>query len=172
MDVRTRTVLIAIDDSPPSRWALSAGTTLAREIGAAVVLLHVVVPPEVVASEIAFAVIDDVIRQARADGRYLLDSTKCLVPPTLPASAVLREGLAADEILAQARESRADYIVMGTRGGGRWAHFILGSVAEAVIRQAPCPVLAVSRSPGAALTMGRTAMEQAGSASSSTVGQA
>lgn len=154
MNGRKRNVLIAIDDGPPSSWALSAGTKLAREIGGAVVFLHVVVPPEVGASEIAFAVIDDLIKQARADGRCLLDAAKRRVPASLPVSAVLREGFPATEIMAQARDSNADYIVMGTRGGGRWAHFILGSVADAVIREAPCPVLAVSRDPDAAIAVG------------------
>jgi nucleotide-binding universal stress UspA family protein len=154
MNQAKRNVLIAIDDGPPSSWALSVGTKLAREIGAAVVLLHVVVPPEAVASEIAFAVIEDLVRQARADGRCLLDSAKRRVPATLPLSVVMREGFPAAEIIAQARDSNADYIVMGTRGGGRWAHFILGSVADAVIREAPCPVLAVSHDPDAAGAVG------------------
>jgi nucleotide-binding universal stress UspA family protein len=167
---RKRNVLIAIDDGPPSSWALSAGSKLAREIGAAVVLLHVVVPPEVGASEIAFAVIDDLVRQARADGRALLDAAKRRVPPTLPLSVVMREGFPATEIMSQARDSNADYIVMGTRGGGRWAHFILGSVANAVIREAPCPVLAVSRDPdvGVVLGAGLSATAVASAAASAT----
>ena len=51
------------------------------------------------------------------------------------------------EILKRAAEDTADVIVMGTHGAGGFSHFVLGSVTEKVLRQAPCPVLAVP--PGA-----------------------
>jgi universal stress protein A len=49
----------------------------------------------------------------------------------------------ADEIIAAAARMDADMIVMGSRGMGRLGSAILGSVASAVLRSAPCPVLVV-----------------------------
>jgi nucleotide-binding universal stress UspA family protein len=47
------------------------------------------------------------------------------------------------EIIAAAREEEADLIVMGTHGRTGLAHALIGSVAEKVVRKAPCPVLTV-----------------------------
>jgi nucleotide-binding universal stress UspA family protein len=52
-------------------------------------------------------------------------------------------GEPAEQILRVAREEKADLIVMGTHGRRGWRHAVLGSVAEAVMRQAMCPVLTV-----------------------------
>jgi universal stress protein A len=53
----------------------------------------------------------------------------------------VRRGRAATEILGTAREWNADLIVMGTHGRTGIAHVVMGSVAEKVVRLAPCPVL-------------------------------
>jgi nucleotide-binding universal stress UspA family protein len=47
------------------------------------------------------------------------------------------------EIIKHAKEGDADMIIMGTHGRGAIAHMLLGSVAEKVVRTAPCPVLTV-----------------------------
>jgi nucleotide-binding universal stress UspA family protein len=64
------------------------------------------------------------------------------VPETaVSVSTEVRTGNAAREILAAARESKTDLIVMGTRGRTGFAHIVMGSVAERVVRLALCPVL-------------------------------
>jgi nucleotide-binding universal stress UspA family protein len=55
----------------------------------------------------------------------------------------LRSGFAAAEIVRYAKEQNIDLIVMGTHGRGFVAHAVMGSVAEKVVRTAPCPVLTV-----------------------------
>ncbi len=59
------------------------------------------------------------------------------------ASAVLRFGVASEEIVAAASDADADVIVVGTHGRRGLAHTILGSVAEHVVRLSPVPVLTV-----------------------------
>ena len=54
-------------------------------------------------------------------------------------------GEAAEQILKAAHETRADVIVMGTHGRRGVAHLLMGSMAEQVVRTAPCPVLTVNR---------------------------
>jgi len=61
----------------------------------------------------------------------------------LRARRRVKVGAPAATIVAEAQEARADLIVMGTHGRTGLSHLLLGSVAEAVIRKAPCPVLAV-----------------------------
>lgn len=61
----------------------------------------------------------------------------------LVGRSVMRGGQPADEILNVVREEKADLIVMGTHGRRGLSRLLLGSVAEAVLRRAHCPVLAV-----------------------------
>jgi len=61
------------------------------------------------------------------------------------ARVVVRDGSVAPEILRTASDLAADLIVMGTHGRGGFEHWLLGSVAENVLRQANCPVLTVPR---------------------------
>ena len=69
------------------------------------------------------------VAQARAEG--------------LSARAALRSGVAHQEIVALATDERADLVVIGTHGRGGIDRMLLGSVADRVIRLAPCPVLTV-----------------------------
>lgn len=61
----------------------------------------------------------------------------------LNARAALRTGVAHQEIVALAQSERADLVVIGTHGRGGIARVLLGSVADRVVRLAPCPVLMV-----------------------------
>ena len=61
----------------------------------------------------------------------------------LTPELVLRSGPPHIEIVRYARECDADLIVMGTHGRGFMSHAVMGSVAERVVRYAPCPVLTV-----------------------------
>src|SRR5437773_8844714 len=70
----------------------------------------------------------------------LIDSDKT-GPPTKPV--LLTASAPAFAIVDYAREHGIDLIVMGTHGRGALAHLVMGSVAERVVRMAPCPVLTV-----------------------------
>ncbi|MDD5719756.1 MAG: universal stress protein, partial [Candidatus Krumholzibacteria bacterium] len=58
----------------------------------------------------------------------------------------LREGVPADMINDTAAEEEADMIVIATSGRSAFRRFLFGSVAEKVIRSAPCPVLTIASS--------------------------
>ena len=64
-----------------------------------------------------------------------------LRPPSARVQAVIVHGEPAYEIVRYAREERVDLIVLATRGLTGWEHVVFGSVAERVVRLAPCPVL-------------------------------
>jgi len=77
----------------------------------------------------ATASLEDWIAKARVEG--------------LAARAVLRTGVPYQEIVGLARDERADLVVIGTHGRGGMSRALLGSVADRVVRLAPCPVLTV-----------------------------
>jgi nucleotide-binding universal stress UspA family protein len=132
-----QTILVPIDGSPPSVAALEHAVVLAQDYGAAVTALHVAVPedtltpvPDEQAARQMDAAIDDA-RTALGDDR--LTFSICVGDPI-------------SEIVEAGRE--ADLIVIGTHGRiGRLAS-LLGSVAEGVVRNAPCPVLTVHDASG------------------------
>jgi nucleotide-binding universal stress UspA family protein len=68
----------------------------------------------------------------------------------LEVDTVIREGSAAEEIVAEVASGAYDVIAMGTRGRGGLRHLVLGSVAERVVQRAACPVLTVRLSSAAA----------------------
>jgi len=141
-----RNILVATDFSETSDAALRYGRDLARTFGATLHLLNVA--PNVMASfatDALPAVLPDVQRQVEEAARQQLEA---LLDPEdrtqLHAKPVVRTSLtAAAEIVEYAREAGIDLIVIGTHGRGAMAHVLMGSVAERVVRTAPCPVLTV-----------------------------
>ena len=137
-----RTLLVPHDFSPHSDAALQTALELARLFGARIRLLHVfeshpavfepygILPAEPHLSEIPAA--------ARSRLQRELDR---VVEAGLEGEAVVREGSAVDEIMAEITDGAVDLLVMGTRGLTGLPHTLLGSVAERTIRLAPIPVL-------------------------------
>jgi len=142
---RFRTFLVAVDRSEPALWAVAEAVRLAEPLGARVYLVHVVDPAVSSSVELAF---DEPGRvPALIDAaQKLLDSFVERVPKDLAGQKLVREGRATVEIVEAAKEIAADLIVMGTHGRGAIGRVLLGSVAEAVVREAQCPVLTVAHS--------------------------
>ncbi len=143
-------VLVATDFSETSDAALLYGRELARAFGATLHVIHVV---EDISGRIGDlpnvpeAYVDygrwqqDALTAARADlNARLSDEDRRVLGAT--AVAVLARTVPA-AILAYARNHHTDLIVAGTHGRGAIAHLVMGSVAERLVPQAPCPVLVV-----------------------------
>ncbi len=71
------------------------------------------------------------------------DFNKILSKHDYPAQTVIKKGIAFVEIIDYVREAEADLVVMGTHGRSGVEHILIGSVAEKVVRKAPCPVLTI-----------------------------
>jgi len=114
-------------------------------------LLHVVSDPRAQdwAGEVEGLVVPDLLGKWKGDAERRLGAVTLGDVETVRA---LRVGHAFVEILHYATENAIDLIVMGTHGRGPVRHLLLGSVAEKVVRKAPCPVLTV-RQPGHAFEM-------------------
>jgi nucleotide-binding universal stress UspA family protein len=135
-----RTILHPTDFSEPSEYAFRLTCALARDHWARVVLLHVAMP--VVAEGIVLQESPQESQRKLWDAFHRVERSDPKVRE-LRIETKLVEGEPATEILRAAREIQPDLIVMGTHGRTGLVRLLMGSVAEAVLRKAPCPVLSV-----------------------------
>jgi nucleotide-binding universal stress UspA family protein len=140
-----KNILVATDFSEPSGVALAYGRDLARNYGARLHVLHVVDDVMLHYTPEVSIVGPDLQRDIDAIGRRNLD--KWITDEdrrTLAAVAVIDRGInPAQKIVDYAKANPIDLIVTGTHGRGVVKHLLMGSVAERVVRTAPCPVLTV-----------------------------
>jgi nucleotide-binding universal stress UspA family protein len=140
-------ILAPTDFSEPSEVAMRYARALADAFGATLHVLHVFDDsPYLWAASEGFSVQMGVDVRLEAEknaqdrlGRILTDAER----EKYHARMVFRVGAPFVEIIRYAREENLDLIVMGTHGRGLIAHLLMGSVAERVVRKAPCPVLTV-----------------------------
>ena len=120
-----------------------AASLAARE-GAELVLLHVLAPlTAYVVPDVAGSVLVQFEEQARDEARTELRGLRDRIRVRgVPTHTVLVQGYAPDQIARAAQRLRCDLIVLATHGRTGLTRMLLGSVAEALIRRAPCPVLA------------------------------
>jgi nucleotide-binding universal stress UspA family protein len=138
-------ILWATDLSPASEGAWCYALLLADMLSAEVCLLHVVSATQVVGAPdlpVPFPM-DWLEAELAVRDRDLASRQKDVEALGIAARRKVTVGAPAATILAEAEAERADLIVVGTHGRRGLSHVLLGSVAEAVIRRAPCPVLAV-----------------------------
>jgi nucleotide-binding universal stress UspA family protein len=143
--IAIKNILVATDFGEAADSAVDYGRELAGRFDATLHVLHVV---EDVATAFAVetysaivpAMQEEIETEARRRLHELIVDSDGSGPRTTSA---IRTGSAAFAIVDYAREHGIDLIVMGTHGRGALAHAIMGSVAERVVRVAPCPVLTV-----------------------------
>ena len=136
-----KNTLIAIDGSEYSNNALAYAANMAETYGATLWLLHVFAhPPDL----LGYDDFEKLYARRKCAGQSVLDAAlETLGDPPVEIRAELREGPEAESILNFAKNSRADIIVMGTRGMGALKGLLLGSVSRKVIHYAGCPVMVV-----------------------------
>jgi nucleotide-binding universal stress UspA family protein len=144
--INLKTILVPSDFSECSDEAVRYGLELARRFDASIHLLHVVQDPVTQPwaaegfSVPLFEVVDQWQKQAE-------ERLRALVPESERGRATVVSVVATPyaEILDYASAHQVDLIVMGTHGRGGVSHMLLGSIAERIVRRAPCPVLTVRR---------------------------
>jgi nucleotide-binding universal stress UspA family protein len=145
LDVRN--VLVATDFSDCSKAALDCGRAIADAFGARLHLLHAV-PPIADGGPDGIGFIAELIDQQTALGEAERQRLEGLLTTEEKAQTrvhtVLRElEMPAAAIIDYATTEQIDVIVVGTHGRRGLSRLVLGSVAEQVVRLAPCPVLTV-----------------------------
>lgn len=141
-------ILVPTDFSEPSDAALDYARTLAEKFGASLHLLHIIEPhtsgPFSNESYIGPSMYEVQLTEARS-------KLAARVPPTdrarYGATTEVMTGMSAATIVEFAADQHIDLIVMGTHGRTGLEHLLMGSVAEHVVRTAPCPVLTVRQAP-------------------------
>jgi nucleotide-binding universal stress UspA family protein len=137
-------ILVAMDGGAISLQAARTAMELARALNAEIAIVHAVEPPIEYSGEIGFPA--EMLLQASAqETAEIFDALKRSVDLPDSASHFLHVGHAAEVIASVVGEWRADLVVIGSHGRGGLGRVLLGSVAEAVVRHAPCPVLVTRR---------------------------
>jgi len=137
-------ILVATDFSPCSHPALDYAASLAAELGAALLVLHVFAIPALPTTDGTYVPAADEARlRAELDAGLAGLRRHAATLGARAVESALAEGEAWRQIVRVATERRCDLVVMGSHGRSGVAHFLLGSVAEKVLRKATCPVLIV-----------------------------
>lgn len=137
--MKADTILVAIDFSEYQETVLGLATSLASACGARLVIVYAADPALTYGESTVFSGESDPQREVME--KMLLD-----VRPTLPNVRYTHHyltGVPAEAIVECAGEVKADFIVIGTHGRTGISRVLMGSVAEAVVRTAPCPVITV-----------------------------
>jgi nucleotide-binding universal stress UspA family protein len=138
-----KNILCAIDRSPSSLQAFGYAITLAKWQSARLNLLEVIEeapPPGVTRAPKSDGVPTETWTALERDLRRVLTARRA---SDVKVEIFMRKGKVVQEILAQAKMSRSDLVVIGSHGRGGVQRLVLGSVAEKVLRLATCPVLTV-----------------------------
>lgn len=135
-------ILIAVDEQPIAEHAAQMGVELAKALGAELALITVVDTSADYAAD-GGIMGEDVTAQIERDARRSLAGLcrRLSVPPS--TLEFVENGAPAAEIVKAAKEWPADLVVVGSHGRGGIERALVGSVADAVLRHAPCPVLMV-----------------------------
>lgn len=161
MDMKFQRILVPIDFSENAVGVLDQAEALAKQFGAELNLVHVVESsPYEVYQQRGFLteiphysragttepgkgdrfVIHDVLEESRVE-------LERMIRKGWKAKATVRHGPVVDELLAEAKEYKADLILISTHGWTGFKHMLLGSVAERIVRLSPIPVLTVRIQP-------------------------
>lgn len=142
-------ILCPTDFSEPSYEALRLANQLALSFSAKLCLVHVVAPVPVLQAPAAPSTFNIPAYQqelVESSERSLQKLVKESVAEELEARPIVAYGDEASEIVRIAGEEEVDLIVIATHGHTGFRHLIFGSVAEKVVRLAPCPVLTIRAS--------------------------
>ncbi len=140
-------ILHPSDFSKASGAAFATAVDLAKSNRAELVVLHVLAPPMPLMAGDGYVspqVYEDLDKSARAYASKELASLVAKAKKAgVRANAVLRDGIAHEQIVRAARSPLADMIVVGTHGRTGLAKLFLGSIAARVVSTAKCPVMTV-----------------------------
>ena len=143
----TQHFLVPLDFSEQANQALDYAINLASKLDARLTLLHVIQSVPLGGADMGVTLPYAYLQDLEAEIMQSMESYLARVTAAgLEGATVVIHGVPFHEILETAKTQLVDLIIMGTHGRTGLQHVLLGSVAEKVVRLAPCPVL-VARQP-------------------------
>lgn len=140
--MQAKKILVATDFSPSSEAALEMAASLARDSGAKLLIVHVeIIPYTASGSDYLYAVPEPRTAELQEKLSQVFPKDR-----SIPVEHLLLTGDPADAVIQTAESEKVDFIVIGTHGRQGITRLLMGSVAEAIVRAAPCPVLTVKQS--------------------------
>ena len=137
-----KTIVVATDLSHTSSAALQYARLLASAYGARVVLAHVIDPVSYANfQDIPTHLLEEMNQTAKGEMRRLADQ---FLAAGIPSHSEVRQGVVTNLLLQVIAQHKADLVVLGTRGAKGLGPMAVGTVAEQLVRLAPCPVMAVA----------------------------
>ena len=149
--IAINTILLPTDGSECSAKAMAYALSFAKQYGGRVVALHVMDQRWEEQTRAVFAEVGQDLAQKIRNGyqeearRILREVTDAASKVGVPVESKVLTGIPSEDIVRLAQQLPADIIIMGTHGRAGMSHLLLGSVAEKVVRRAPCPVLTVRK---------------------------
>ena len=131
-----RRIVVPVDLSEESLGVLDIATSLAKSHGAEILFVFVAFPELPDSAGLAIAEVDRAIRIEQKKFEQIRPTD-----PTVEHRHVLLRGTPEEEILGFSEKVEADLIVLSTHGRGGLSRMLMGSVAEKIVRKAPCPVM-------------------------------
>ncbi len=147
--ITIKTILLPTDGSVCSSKAMAYALSFAKQYGGRVVALHVIDRRWEEQTRVAFAEVGQDLTRKIRDGyaeearRILQEVADAGARAGVSVETRMVTGIPFDDIVRIGADLPADLIIMGTHGRTGVSHLLLGSVAEKVVRRAPCPVLTV-----------------------------
>ena len=147
--IKLKTILVPTDFSEYSKYALHYAIAFAQNFKARIILIHITPERDLdsirqVSTYLQPGKLEELLTSRQSEDHRQLEE---FIPPELKkgikVEIVHKVGTPIVEIIRTAREREVDLIVIGTHGRSGLSHMLLGSVAENVVRQAPCPVLSI-----------------------------
>lgn len=138
LPVKIGKILVPVDFLTEGKPALRYAAHLASITGAKVILLNVEECPQF-GADYGFLPVD--LKKMRRELSLKAAALQHGALRGVPSEFLPREGIAFEEIIRAARETKSDLIVMTTHGYTGLRHMLMGSTAERTVRYSPCPVL-------------------------------
>jgi len=138
-------IMVPVDGSEHSKKALDYAIKLGKMFSSEIVLIHVVQQPIFPFSEMTTSTfIDKVIEGLMENARRIINAAKDTVKREgLRVVDIIKVGQPAEVIISEAEKLNVNLIVIGSKGVSKVKRFLLGSISDAVVHHAKCPVLIV-----------------------------
>jgi len=140
-----KTILVPIDLSTATESVCAAAAALAKDLGAKLVLLHIVQPP-VITSDYGIPMenLEELVSVSeKAAAKQLQAMKEKFETPAIAIELNQLIGAPVPLILEEARLRKADYIVMGSHGHTAFYDLLVGTTTHGIMKAAPCPVMIV-----------------------------